>query len=97
MSVTPEGIGGKKWSLYVDSTGQLLLMEGNKTIASIVDANFKHLLVAAPQLWTEANELLVATKAAMPANEALPAAVERLSNVVAKAVNKDDWRKVSQA
>lgn len=97
MSDTPEGLGSRKWSLYVDSTGQLLLMQGNKTIATIHDAAAKHLLVSAPQLWTEANDLLVATKAALTNGEEFPTAVLRLGNVVAKAVNKTGWGQVSQS
>lgn len=109
MSETPEGIGGRKWSLIraTDGSDGMDLMEGQKKLATLTadGAKLFALFVTVPQLWEAANAAVKAPQALLKADgvplatkdAAIAAAYERLANMVAKAVGKDEWTKVLQA
>jgi hypothetical protein len=109
MVESPEGIGSRKWSIGRDSDGYPALMQGAHVIARLTEPDptrptgasgmeLLHLLVTAPQLWDAANQLFVKLAAIKPGCAAdLQADYQYLQNMVAKAVNKDDWAKVLQA
>lgn len=101
MDVTAEGIGERKWSF--DEEG-LELRQGASCLATLnpsVAEPVKHLLVTAPQLWAAANEVChleyVVVDEGKPENfTEMAEAMERLRNMVAKAVGKQDWKDVLQ-
>ncbi len=96
MPDTPEGIGALKWSFLKEDDGKLYLMQGKTRLAEILNPAIKMMLVAAPQLWTGANDLLVATDS-IKDFEHQPEVVQRMGNALAKAVGKTNWREVVQS
>ena len=102
MVESPEGIGGRKWSLERwKLTSEPSLMQGTTALATLTPDGEKvmHLLVTAPQLWDAANALLKAltdNPGGMSVTESQAEAFIRLKNMVAKSVNKDRWEDVAQ-
>lgn len=96
MPDTPEGIGALKFSLIRE--GPIVkLMRGSTLIATLAPGadDYLHLLVSSPQLWTAANDILVASDS-IKDYEHQPEVVKRLGNAVAKSVDKGNWREVLQ-
>ena len=95
MVESAEGIGSRKWSFLRDADG-LWLMQGKHQIARLTAEGERvlHLLVTAPQLWDAANEVMKAAGTA-DMSRIGPAAIS-LGNMVAKSVNKQDWKEVAQ-
>ena len=95
MVETAEGIGSRKFSILRDESGTWL-MEGAHQIARLTTRGEQvlHLLVTAPQLWDAANEVMKAAGTA-DMSRIGPAAIS-LGNMVAKSVNKQDWKEVAQ-
>lgn len=102
MSETPEGIGGRKWSLLrhtkIGGLTFVTLQEGITELASLTEdgERVKSLLVTAPQLWDTANNLLQAYAQSLPDPTEQARAWEALANMVAKAVGKTAWEQVIQ-
>lgn len=96
MAETAEGIGSRKWSYQRTSDGILILMEGTKPIAALTEEGAKvfQLLVTAPQLWEEANQLVKGSVAL--GNLGGISAECRLANLVAKAAGRSSWKEVDQ-
>ena len=93
MTETAEGISGRKWSVSTEG-GQTRVMEGTRCICVVEDHAVLHLLVTAPQLWGEANDVLLQSRK----DDGEPSSLfARLRAVVAKAVNKTSWAAVAQA
>lgn len=108
MIETAEGIGSRKWSYEIEGTegshtdpAKFVLCQGVSRLAVLTPfgEKCKLLIATAPQLWATANDLLVLEKnvqsGACPAGM-LVKGFERLSEMVAKAVGKQEWTKVLQ-
>lgn len=101
MAESAEGIGARKWSLLKDGD-VVVVHQGITPLAALTPAGeqVKHLIVTAPQLWEAANDLLKVLSNIIPPDGppglALIKATERVGNMVAKSVDKADWRKVVQ-
>lgn len=101
MAESAEGIGGRKWSVgRAGTSGRMTINEGATVLAELTpqgEAVF-NLLVTAPQLWDAANDLIktMGTEGGPRATFA-PEQRQKLANMVAKAVNKDEWAHVAQA
>lgn len=111
MAESAEGIGGRKWSLGRLDGERVGVYQGKHLLAElaagelpeaarveVVPAKVQSLIVTAPQLWDAANEFIKAFRAphADPSQGVLEAAEKRLSDMVAKAVGKTDWKDVLQ-
>ena len=97
MVETAEGIGGRKWELARNgATAETEIKEGVNTVALVRDRGVLHLLVTAPELWDAANDLLRTWHDDKSADVEFANALDRLSNMVAKAVGKTSWSDVAQ-
>lgn len=91
-----DGVGGGL--VWINRGDDLVLMEGKTMLARLTPEGKKvfALLATAPQLWETANEVVKVSRQDGKGVVHVQSAIYRLSEMVAKAVGKNDWKDVAQ-